>query len=67
MIIAGALVLASYLITPLREFWPWFRKLDLPIQLGLGAAAIGFLILLGTVIWERLEEHGKEKDYDDNL
>jgi hypothetical protein len=59
---AGALILASYLITPLRFLWPWFRALPLPIQFGLGAAALGFLLLLGTVFWERLEDRDKDRD-----
>ena len=66
LIIAGALVLASYLIEPLRELWPWFLELPAPIRYGLIAAAIGFVILLGTVIWERYEDLEKERDLQDD-
>lgn len=66
LIIAGALVLASYLIEPLRELWPWFLELPLPVRIGLGAAAVGFIILLGTVIWERYEDVEKERDLQDD-
>ena len=58
---AGALVLASYLIEPLREIWPWWRQLPLPIQIGLAVAAFGFLLLLGSVLWERLEDRESER------
>ena len=34
---------------------------QLPIQIGLAAAAVGFLLLFGSVIWERLEDREKEK------
>ena len=61
LIIAGALVLASYLIEPLQDLWPWFRQLPTPIQIGLGIAAFGFVLLLGSVIWERLEDREKDR------
>ena len=62
LIAAGALVLASYLIKPLRALWPWLLELPLPIQIGLVVAALGFLLLLGSVIWERLEDRKLDHD-----
>ena len=61
LIVAGAVSIASWLIKPLRFVWPWLRQLPLAIQIGLGGAALGFLLLLGSMIWERLEDHEKEK------
>ena len=61
LIIAGALSVATWLIKPLRKLWPWFLELPLAIQIGLGVAAFGFVLLLGSLIWERLEDREKEK------
>ena len=53
---AGALLLLIWFIEPLRFLWPWFRQLPWPIQAGLAIAAIGLLLLTGSLIWERLED-----------
>ncbi len=53
---AGAVVLLTWLIKPLRFIWPWFRAMPPAIQIGLSAAAVGFVLILGSLIWERLEE-----------
>jgi len=61
---AGVLVILTWLIKPLREFWPllidWFRTLPMPIQLGLVLAAVGFLILFSSLVVERIEDRKKE-------
>ena len=62
---AGAVVLLTWLIKPLRFVWPWLRALPWPVQLGLGAAAAGLLLLLGSLIWERLEEREKDSSLRD--
>jgi len=61
LIASGALVLASYLVAPLRALWPWFLQLPTPIQIGLGIAALGFLILIGSVLWERMEDRETDR------
>ena len=64
LMVVGALVIATWLIKPLREIWPslikWFQSLPLAIQFGLIIAAIGFLLLLSSLIWERLEDRKSE-------
>jgi len=65
LIAAGAIAIATWLIKPLRFLWPFFRGLPFAIQIGLVAAGVGFLLLLGSLIWERLEDHEKEKDMID--
>lgn len=62
---AGAVVLLTWLITPLRFLWPWVRSLPWPVQLGLGAAGLGLLLLLGSLIWERIEESGGDSELRD--
>jgi len=59
---AGAAVLLTWLIQPLRSLWPWLRQLPVALQVGLAAAAVGFILLLGSLIWERLEDLEKDKD-----
>lgn len=60
---AGALVLLSYLIPPLRALWPYFRELPFAIQFGLGAAFLGLFVLLFSLLLERIEN----RDYDESL
>ena len=66
LMVAGVLAILSYLIEPLRELWPhliqWFTGLPIGIQIGLVIAAFGFLLLFGSVIWERLEDQRNEQD-----
>jgi drug/metabolite transporter superfamily protein YnfA len=64
LIAIGVLVILSWLIEPLRKIWPvlfdWFRSLPGTIQFGLVIAAVGFLILFSSIIWERLEDRKTE-------
>lgn len=64
---AGAVVLLTWLIEPLRYLWPWLRSLPLALQVGLAAAAAGFILLLGSLIWERLEELEGDKELRKDL
>ena len=66
MILAGALILGLWFIEPLRDVWPWLRALPWPIQLGLVVAAVGFLLLLGSLIWERFEEREQDRELQDD-
>ncbi len=59
---AGALVLISYLFEPLRVVWIAMLALPWPVKLGLGAAAIGLILILGSMIWERIEDREKDRD-----
>lgn len=54
MIIAGTLLAASWFIDPLRQLWPLFLALPLPIRIGLVVAGIGLLVVFATVIHDRL-------------
>ena len=64
LMIAGVLVILTWLIKPLRQIWPhlfdWFRSLPGAIQFGLVLAAVGFLILFSSLIVERIEDRKKE-------
>ncbi len=60
----GVIVILTWLIEPLREVLPaivdWFRTLPITIQIGLTLAAIGFLLLFATLVWERIEDRKSE-------
>ncbi len=62
MIAAGAVVAASWLIKPLRLFWPWLMLLPLPIRIGVGIAAFGLLLLIGSLLHERFEEREQDRE-----
>ena len=61
MIGGGMLVVGTWAIPPLRAVWPWFRQLPAAIQWGLGVAAVGLLLLLASVLWERIEDREKDR------
>ncbi len=66
LIVSGVLVILSWLIEPLRQVVPllidWFGTLPAAMQIGLGLAAVGFLILFGSIVWERLEDKKQEEN-----
>ncbi len=63
---AGALVLIAYVFEPLRALWPMLLALPWPIKLGLGASVLGLILILGSMIWERIEERENDKDLLDS-
>jgi len=63
----GALILLSYMIPPLRALWPLFLRLPLPIQIGLAAAAAGFLLVAATLLWERWEDREEDRKLREDL
>lgn len=64
LMVAGVLVILTWMIKPLRQVWPylfeWFRSLPGALQVGLVMAAVGFLVLFSSLIVERLEDRKKE-------
>ena len=58
----GAFVFLFWSITPLRHLWPWVRGLPVPVQIGLGAAAAGLILLMGSLVWERVKERESDRD-----
>ncbi|KPJ90592.1 MAG: hypothetical protein AMS18_10490 [Gemmatimonas sp. SG8_17] len=63
---AGAILLLVWFIKPLRFVWPWLRSLPWPIQVGLAAAIVGLLLLMGSLIWERLEDRERDSSLRDD-
>jgi len=58
---AGVLILLLWLIEPLRFVWPWFLELPWPIRLGLGLAALGLVLLIASLLWERFEDRKQDR------
>lgn len=59
--VTGAIICVLYAIPALRAVWPWLLELPWPLQLGLGLAALGLLILIGSLIWERFEDRESDR------
>ena len=66
LMIVGGLVILTWFIKPLRQIWPQliqaFQTLPIAIQIGLVIAVVGFLLLFGSLVWERIEDRAKEQD-----
>ena len=58
---SGALVLLVWAIRPLRAIWPWLSVLPLAIQIGFGVAALGLVVVMGSLIAERIEEREADR------
>jgi len=58
---AGGVVLLGWMIRPLRFLWPWIRGSPLPVRVGVGVAAVGLLVLLGSLIWERIRDREADR------
>ncbi len=61
LIAAGAVVVLTWFIEPLRQLWPWLQQLPLPIQIGFALAGIGLILLLASLLWERWEERDEDR------
>ena len=59
-------MLIAYVFEPLRALWPMLLALPWPIKLGLGASVLGLILILGSMIWERIEERENDKDLLDS-
>ena len=70
LMVVGSLAILSWMIKPLRDVWPMiidsFRAMPIAIQIGLILAAIGFVLLFGSIIWERLEDRKTETNLLDD-
>ncbi len=63
LLATAVVIFVSYLIPPFRAIWPFFRSLPDALQLGVGAAFFGFILLIVSLLIERLED----RDYDESL
>ncbi|MEM9530687.1 MAG: hypothetical protein AAGA23_07195 [Pseudomonadota bacterium] len=63
LIVSGLLVIITWLIEPLRALWPLLLALPVPVLIGVGVASLGLMLLLASLIWERV----RERDHDREL
>ncbi len=62
LIAAGVLGVLCWLIEPLQSLWYFALRLPVPLQLGGGTALLGFLLLLGSLIAERISERKTDEE-----
>lgn len=67
LIVLGVVSIVVWAVEPLRMIWPWIRGLPLPIRIGVIAAVLGFSVLLGSLIAERIRDSEKDKELLDEL
>ena len=63
---SGVLVLLVWAIRPLRHIWPWLLELPPAIQIGIGAAALGLIVLMASLIAERIGEREADRKLRDD-
>ena len=63
---SGVLVLLVWAIRPLRFIWPVVRDLPAAIQIGIGAAALGLIVLMASLIGERIGEREADRQLRDD-
>ena len=56
LVLAGALVLVTWLIEPIRALWPLLLTLPTPVLIGIVVAVVGILLVLASLIWERWQD-----------
>ena len=57
----GALVLVVWAIRPLRFIWPMLLALPPAIQIGIAVAGLGMVVLMGSLIAERIGEREADR------
>lgn len=60
LILAGGLILVTWLIEPLRALWPLLLSLPTPVLIGIVVGIAGILLILASLIWERASERQSE-------
>lgn len=61
LMIAGAIVVMTWLVEPLRAVWPWLLQLPWPLKLGFALAAAGLTVLIASLIWERWQLRDEDR------
>ncbi len=62
----AAVIFITYMIPPLRAIWPYFKTLPGAIQIGIGAAFFGFVLLILSLVMERAGENEYNKSLKDD-
>jgi len=67
LMIGGAVLVLIWAIEPLRIVWPWLLQLPILIRIGVVAGTLGLLILLGSLISERIRDREADKELRDEF
>ena len=67
LMVVGLIMVLVWAFEPLRLIWPWLRGLPLVIRIGVIAAAVGLVFLLGSLIAERARERESDRHLRDDL
>ena len=62
---AGALVVLGWMFEPLAAVWAALLTLPWPLQIGLGVAGFGLLLVFASLLWERFEERDRDRSLRD--
>ena len=62
----GAPVLLVWAIRPLRHIWPWLLELPPAIQIGMGTAGLGLIVLMASLIAEIIGEREADRQLLDD-
>ncbi|MDJ0653933.1 MAG: hypothetical protein QNJ40_07260 [Xanthomonadales bacterium] len=65
LVLAGALVLITWVIEPIRKLWPLLLTLPTPVLIGIVVAFVGIVLVLASLIWERWQERDADKQLRD--
>ena len=67
LILAGGLIIVTWLIEPLRALWPLLLSLPMPVLIGVIVGFAGLLLLLASLIWERMKDRTTDKQLREEL
>ena len=67
LIVAGIIVLLTWVIEPLRALWPWLLRLPLPVKVGMVGVVLGLVVLFASLIAERFEDREKDRSLLDEF
>jgi hypothetical protein len=67
LVFMGAILMLFWAIEPLRMVWPWLWGLPLPIRVGVIVAAFGLVVLMGSLVSERIRDREADKELRDEF
>ena len=63
----GVVLILVWAIKPLRAIWPWLLQLPFPIKVGVVVGTLGLVVLLGSLISERIGERESDQQLRDEF
>lgn len=67
LMVGGVLLILIWAIEPLRAIWPWLLQLPLLIRVGVVAGTLGLVVLLSTLISERIRDREADQQLRDEF